>query len=239
MCRYVIGNPDIINFSKNTKNKFALDMKSKTISIWEQTINNPPLGYKEYFEAESNFLKKNLALNHTALDIGCGNGRSIEHMAPLVKNIIGIDNDNEAAIEAKEKLKTTSNVKIFFEDAEKTHFEDNYFDVVFMGLTFVNLGETKHNVLSEIRRILKKDGKFIFSVFSEDALETRLSTYQEYEGGYTIIDERKGTVRFNKDGATSEQFSKSEIETILNDSGFKIDEIIKGKIYYLISATKN
>ena len=93
-------------------------------------------------------------------------------------------------------------------------------------------------VLKEIKRILKDDGLFIFSVFNEDSLKIRIKTYSDYYGGYTILDEKKGLVRFDKDGGVSEHFSKNELTQILNKAGFCILSIKKDKLAYLIKVKK-
>src|SRR3989344_4482540 len=56
-------------------------MKSKTISEWEKLVKNPTEEYREYFDYEYEYLKNNLSKNILALDIGCGDGRTIKKLA--------------------------------------------------------------------------------------------------------------------------------------------------------------
>lgn len=214
-------------------------MKSKTIDIWEQTVKNPPKDYQEYFIAEERFLLSNISKDLIVLDVGCGAGRTMRKISPFVKKVIGVDNDPEAIKISKENLGNIDNAEVYLEDVEKTHFEDKIFDVIFIGLTFCNFSESKYKIISEIKRILKDDGKFIFSVFNENALSSREETYKFYEGGYTVINRSKGLVKFNKDNAISEQFNKDEIRDILNKTTFKIEETAKGKMFYIFSCIKN
>ncbi len=213
-------------------------MESRTIDIWEQTVANPPKEYEEYFTDEKEFLKQNISKKDIVLDIGCGTGRSIKELAHLVKKFIGIDNDKTAITVSKKYLKGVKNTETFFEDAEKIHFKDKSINVVFIGLTFCNFAKSKIKVLKEIKRILKDNGFFIFSVFNENSLKIRVKTYTEYYGGYTILNEKKGLVRFDEDGGVSEHFSKEEIAQILNKAGFSILNIKKDKLAYLIKAKK-
>ncbi len=213
-------------------------MKSKTVDIWEQTVQNPPKDYQGYFIAEKKFLKNNISRESIILDVGSGSGRTIKELASLVKKFIGIDNDPEAIKLSKETLKDIKNAEVYLEDVEKTHFNNKTFDIVFIGLTFCNFGESKFRVLSEIKRILKDNGKFIFSVFNENALPSREEAYKYYEGGYTIIDKEKGLVKFNKNNAISEQFSENEIKDILDKTDFEVLNLEKGKIYYILSCRK-
>lgn len=211
-------------------------MKSRTIYGWIKTTKNPPEGYKKAFDKEEEFLLENVPKDTIVLDVGCGFGRVIKLLAPQAKKIIGIDNDKKAIEDAKEYLKEFDNVEIFFEDAEKMHFEDKSFDVVLcVGATPVNFGETKKQIYSEIRRILKDKGLFLTSVYNEDALEDRLITYRNYyEGDFKI--KKNGTVIFGE--FISEQFTEKKIREILDEAGFEILEIIKEGIFYIIKTEK-
>lgn len=213
-------------------------MENKTFGNWSKTVENPSPEYKEYFFNEKKFLNKYLSKNSVALDVGCGDGRIMKTFASKVKEVIGIDNDFEAVLSAKKNLVNINNVNVFLEDAKKTHFNKTKFDVIFIGLTFSNFGNSKKKILAELKRILKDNGKLIFSVFNEDALVIREKEYNFYEGGYSVINRKKGKILFNKDGSTSEQFTKDEIKKLLNKAGFKELNISKGKLYYLISAKK-
>lgn len=212
-------------------------MKSKTIGDWMDIVNNPNKEFKEYFEAEENYLKSHVSKNMTALDIGCGNGRSMKPLAPFVKKFVGIDNDSNAVKAFMKNMKDVKNAEIFSDDAEKTHFKDQTFDVVFIGVTFCNFGNTKQRILSEIKRVLKDDGKFVFSVYGENALDVRKEMYDKINLGYKVTDKAKGTVLF-ADGGISEQFSKKDMEKILSEAGFEITDIVKGTFFYLITSKK-
>ena len=212
-------------------------MESKTINTWNNVVKNASESYKEYFKEEEKFLRNNISKKDVVLDIGCGTGRTILTISSISKKVIGIDNDEDAVQRGKENIKDLKNTEIFLEDAEKTHFGDNAFDIIFIGLTFVNFGETKFKILNEINRILKDNGKLIFSVYNENALEERLKIYKRDDKDLKI--EKNGKVIFSFGQETiSEQFSEEEITQILNESGFKISEIKKGGIFYLIKAQK-
>jgi 2-polyprenyl-6-hydroxyphenyl methylase/3-demethylubiquinone-9 3-methyltransferase len=211
-------------------------MKSRTFSGWTKTIENPPEGYKKAFDKEEEFLLENVPKDTIVLDVGCGFGRVMKLLAPQAKKIIGIDNDKKAIEDAKKYLKGFDNIEVFFEDAEKMHFEDKSFGVVLcVGATPVNFGETKKKIYSEIRRVLKNKGLFLTSVYNENALEDRLITYRNYyEGDFKI--KENGTVVFGE--FISEQYSKEKITKILKENGFEILEIIKEGIFYIIKTKK-
>lgn len=212
-------------------------MKSETINTWNRLVKNAPNCLKEYFVEEEKFLKNNIFKKDVVLDIGCGTGRTILIISPISKKIIGIDNDRNAFEEGKNNIKTLDNAEIYLEDAEEMHFEDKTFDIVFIGLSFVNFGESKFKILKGIKRILKDSGKLIFSVYNEEALEERLNMYKREDKNLKVDKEGKVTFSFGQE-TISEQFSKEEISKILINNSFKISKIIKGGIFYLIKSKK-
>lgn len=214
-------------------------MKSKTISEWEKLVKSPTKEYREYFNYEYEYLKKNLRKEVIALDIGCGDGRTIKKLAKYTKIFIGIDNDKQAVSDSKEFLKKIKNTEIMLEDAENTKFKEKTFDIIFTGLTFVNFNSSRERILKEIRRILKDEGKFILSIYNEKALKFREKAYTKVGAKYEIIDLKKGSVILKHGDALSEQFSKEEIKEILEKEDFEIEEIKEGKIYYIIKCKKH
>lgn len=210
-------------------------MKSKTILAWEKVKHNPTEDYKKSFDFENNFLIKNVAKNSILLDVGCGTGESIKLLSKICSKIIGIDNDKDSIKKCEHNLKGLTNVRIFLKDAEKISFKKNYFDfVICIGTTFCNFGESKDKILLEIRRVLKDNGIFIFSVYNENALDSRLKIYKKYWKNFSV---KEGGVVLT-DGVISEQFSKNEIAKILFKNNFKILEIVEGGLFYLVKSQK-
>jgi len=214
-------------------------MKSKTISEWEKLVKSPTKEYKEYFDYEYEYLKNNLSKNILALDIGCGDGRTIKKLAKYTKKFIGIDNDEIAVTDSKKFLGKISNTEIILEDAENTDFKDKTFDLIFTGLTFVNFNTSREKILKEIKRILNDEGKFIFSIYNEKALKFREKAYNKVNAKYDIINIKKSSVILKHGNVLSEQFTKEEIKEILDKNGFEIEEIREGKIYYIIKCKKH
>ncbi len=209
-------------------------MKSITSSDWEKVKKNPTESFKRFFIREKEFLEKNISENSLILDIGCGAGDIDKFLSDKVRKIVSIDNDKDALDKFKLNTKNNPNIEILFMDAENLRFGEETFDIIIMmGTTFCNLGNTKNKILSEIKRVLKVNGFFIFSIYNEDALDKRLEIYKKYWKGFQ---QKNGTI-FYKD-IISEQFSKEEITDILEDAGFRINEITKGEIFYLIKASK-
>lgn len=211
-------------------------MKNQIIEQWEKVMENPTESYKKSFEFEKEFLIDNVPKNSILLDIGCGTGNFIKYLAQFSKKIIGIDNDKNALNKCKNNIYNLDNARIISADAEKIPFADNYFNIIIcMGTTFGNFGETKYKILSEIKRVLRNKGLFIFSIYNEDALEERMIIYKKY--WKRVIDKGNGKVII--DGVLSEQFSESEIKEILKKAEFEIIKMEKKGLFYIIKTQIN
>lgn len=114
----------------------------------------------EYLDGdpETIFKTKLLSLagkNKIALDAGCGDGKFAFQIAKYFLSITGIDLSKKLLEIARRKQKTLKikNITFEFQDASKTSFPDNFFDVIFS-----RRGPTP---FSEFYRLLKLGGYFI------------------------------------------------------------------------------
>lgn len=97
------------------------------------------------------------------LDIGTGNGYVLSEVCKLLKNIlekemVGVDLSKEMVKEAQNRNNGLSQIKIIQGDNYELPFADNYFDVV------TNKLATNFS-FSEVFRVLKKGGLFIFKEY--------------------------------------------------------------------------
>ena len=108
-------------------------------------------------------------LNPTAniLDLGCGNGRNLIHLSKEYGSRgIGCDISEVAIKQAKERAGGLP-LKFFVAGlAEKFEMPDNSFDIVLdmMASHYLKTGERK-TLISEIARVLKPDGWFLYKTF--------------------------------------------------------------------------
>jgi ubiquinone/menaquinone biosynthesis C-methylase UbiE len=209
--------------------------KTTNIEWWKKVLTNTPESYKKWFEKEREFLRKNIKKDSRVLEVGCGEGRSLNYIMDITKNIIGIDNSQKAIEDAKDNLK---GIKFQVADGRKLPFEDNSFDFVICMTTPANFGDKKQEFYAEMKRVVKKEGQILLSVFNEDAMEERLKLYKQVKtpikkivGGRVIFED-------SVDVEFSEQFSKKELEEIFKEAGLKITEITKEGIGYFCKLTK-
>jgi 2-polyprenyl-6-hydroxyphenyl methylase/3-demethylubiquinone-9 3-methyltransferase len=206
-----------------------------TIEFYNKLIEVFP-EFKEWTKQEIIEIKKFLKNDSIVLDVGCGWGREIKELAPFCKKIIGIDNDAKEIKIAKSYLKDIPNLELHTQDAKNTSFPDKSFDIIIcVGNTFGNLGDDKEAVLREIKRLIKKNGKILISVYSEGAKSKRIKAYESI--GLKIKTIKNGKIIF-EDGLISEEFSKDELKKIFEKFQLKVRFIDIGKIAVLCVVSK-
>jgi len=96
------------------------------------------------------------------LDVGCGGGLACEFLAKLGANVSGIDLSINSIKAAQEHAKN-SNLEINYQCgvAENLPYNENTFDIVLCFDVLEHVADLKI-VISEIYRVLKKDGIFLF-----------------------------------------------------------------------------
>ncbi|PKM91833.1 hypothetical protein CVU82_01340 [Candidatus Falkowbacteria bacterium HGW-Falkowbacteria-1] len=153
------------------------------------------LFYYSYIQPVIDYIEKKE--NFTILDAGCGDG-FVESMLGDKNKIYGVDY-SERAIKFAKLFNEESKSKTFScQSISDLDFSGDYFDLI------VNLAVFEHirpdvcgDVLKELNRVIKGDGKLIMAV---------------------------PTKNLPKPGKHYRHFCYDEIETLLKDNGFFIDE---------------
>lgn len=123
--------------------------------------------YNKYLEGGDTYQAKVIAPNllrvlnikkgETVLDLACGQG----YFSRLVKeaggNVLGVDLSKELISLARQKF---SDISFEVAPASDTKLKKESFDTVFTVLAFENI-KNIDEVVSEIKRVLKKQGKFV------------------------------------------------------------------------------
>jgi len=204
--------------------------------FFEKWIRDAAPEIKDWFQKEIEYLQNNIKPNSKILDVGCGFGRHIQILASFSKKIIGIDNDEIMIRKAEQNLSNFDNVKLLLQEAGKLSFTDNSFDyVICMTNTFGNFPNIRLDVLREMKRVCKKGGKIIISVYSERALEIRKKDYEKV--GLHITKFENGII-YTEEGLISEQFTKPQLEELFNSFGLETKIIALNPISYVCEAIK-
>lgn len=104
----------------------------------------------------------------SALDYGCGAGRSTRFLKRLGFNTVGVDVSREMLEEARSKDRLGEYHHI---PSGHLSFEDSSFDLVFSSFVFLEVSriEEIEGILKEMKRVLRNDGIIIFVTASMEA----------------------------------------------------------------------
>lgn len=120
---------------------------------------------RKYWWRDLNFIRKYLKSEGKVLDFGCGNGRLVDFLKETNLEYVGVDTSEKLVEIAKREYPTKSFLQIA--DEKTLPFGDEEFDMVFAIAVFHHFTpKMTDNALSEIRRVLKKDGILILTIWN-------------------------------------------------------------------------
>jgi ubiquinone/menaquinone biosynthesis C-methylase UbiE len=116
------------------------------------------------------------SIGKTALDYGCGAGRSTRFLKELGLDCIGVDINPQMIQAAKEKDKEG---KYELLNQSKLPFEDNSFDLVFQAFVSIELPSLTilKEVFAEISRVMKKTGTAIMITASPEGCKGEWASF--------------------------------------------------------------
>jgi len=145
------------------------------------------------------------------LEIGCGIGRLLEHMAPQFCELFGVDISGEMIRQGRERLAHLPKVMLVEIDGEgNLPFEDGMFDFCYSFITFHHIPEKRIvlRYIEETRRVLRPGGIFRFHLFAR------------FEGAWQVIREQLT----KKDTWRGCKFTVPEITSATQRAGFDVLE---------------
>jgi ubiquinone/menaquinone biosynthesis C-methylase UbiE len=100
------------------------------------------------------------------LDLGCGTGRLLDHLAAHVPDLFGIGCDLSSEMIRQARLSKQHTRLIFVQgNAETMPFANEQFDAVFNTISFLHYPDPMA-VLAEVRRVLQPNGRFYLVDFT-------------------------------------------------------------------------
>jgi ubiquinone/menaquinone biosynthesis C-methylase UbiE len=120
---------------------------------------------RKYWWRDLNFIRKYLKSEGKVLDFGCGNGRLVDFLKETNLEYVGVDASEKLIEIAKREYPKESFLQI--ENEKALPFKDAEFDMVFSIAVFHHFTpKMTDNALREIKRVLKKDGILILTIWN-------------------------------------------------------------------------
>ena len=150
------------------------------------------------------------------LDFGCGNGQHSLKIAKICKSTTAFDNDRKSLDLAinEARRKGIENIKFLKHDGErKLPFKTNEFDCVLFIDVLEHL-KNRNQALSEIHRVLKKEGNLLITVPNVDTSWKKL--------------QKKHGLFYYTDPDHKIEFTRQQIENLLKIKNFTIKKVALG-----------
>ncbi len=211
-------------------------LKEKSVKLLQQLRNvfyQSP-GIKEFFYKENEVLMKNLTPDSVVLDVGCGFGTHVVMLSKYCKEVFGIDHSEAILKKCRKNVEGIRNVKILKMNAYQMDFPDNHFDETFSLFNTLGIMHKPIEALREMKRVTKKGGRLVFSLYNPNSIEERIEFYKK-----AALDDAHAEGLVIKSG--SDFFSNTYTEKEVQALGKEIDmEIIihETKIGHICEAVK-
>ncbi len=201
---------------------------------------NQTEGIREYMELEEEFILKNFQGADSVLDVGCGEGRYLRKLAPIVGNITGIDFSEQLVTLAKQSTSTFNNVTILAGRAE--HLTTLVRETFTYGLlawnTIGNIPQPLHKPIFEnLAKVVKK--KVFISTYqcNQEVMDERLRYYAKTDFKVESIDGNRVILEGGLHHANAYPFSY--FQELLEAAGFSMETHDLGFVGVMIEGTKN
>ena len=149
--------------------------------------------------------------------------------------VIGVDFSEPMMEVARKKAlkKSINNIRFVYGDVAELPFPSNHFDSIGIGFAFRNLTYKNPNTrkyLSEILRVLKKNGRFVIVETSQPENMLMRKLYHFYMKNFVAIvggflSGHRAAYRYLAHSARN-YYNPLEVETLLNEAGFAKTEHI-------------
>jgi len=191
---------------------------SRLATIYDKVMSH--VNYKMWAEYINNLFQFSDIKVSTILDISCGTGKHIMFLNKKQRKIVGADISFPMLIAAREN--NHKSINLVANDAQITAFKNESFDTVLMMYDSINYmlkDKQVDRLLTEIHRVLKPGGIFIFDFVTKEGLKDCYDDYYESDSWDGLAYERHSW--FSKKGKTQH----NEFLFLFNGESFKESHI--------------
>lgn len=187
------------------------------------------------------FFKKHAKKSGTAIDFGCGTGKSFEYIAPLFKQVVAVDISRELLNQSRKR--PFSNIKFKQADLTTKKLTLPKADFAFCcNVAMLPEIEKTHAMIRNVNRSLKPGASALFVLPSLDSVlysswrlievykreGISLEKIPESEFGYFKANKRRlveGIIYI--DNVPTKHFMRTELDVVFADAGFKLTAVEK------------
>jgi len=159
------------------------------------------------------------------VDLGCGIGRVVRHVAPHCKEVIGVDISEEMIAKGTEYLSDCKNARLIrTEGSDLKAFEPESIDLLYSLLVLIHVDRRSfYRYLREMKRVIKPDGMVFLqfqNILSEEGI-TKFEGVLDMDIEYPL-----------------EFYTLEELKTYCERQGFEVINHYTHKEYIFLSAIK-
>ncbi len=162
-CFYLYPFPSQKQLHEAYNIEYYSDSDEKFIPIIEKLIG-------VFRQLRANRLVKNISKNANILDIGCGNGKFLNHLNKINDYKL---HGTELEGKSSERASKIKNINLFIGNLKDAEFENNYFNAISLFHVFEHL-QDPNNDLKIIKNILKSGGYLTISIPNIDSWQARV-----------------------------------------------------------------
>lgn len=141
------------------------------------------------------------------VDLGCGTGFFTNILASKYQHVSGVDLSTKMLEFAESK--SIQNIQWIEADAYKLPFKNNSIDLIYSNL-MIQWCDPLSDLLTEITRVLKPGGLFIFSTLIDGTLHELKSSWKQ-------VDDEPHVIDFYEEGNLVQIFEESNFKLLEND----------------------
>ena len=185
---------------------------------------NQTEGIREYMELEEEFILKTFKGVNNVLDVGCGEGRYLRKLAPIVGKITGLDFSEQLVALAQDSTSTLDNVTIILGSAEHlpTLVQETFTYGFLAWNTIGNIPQELHQCIFEnLAKVI--ENKVFISTFkcNPEVMDERLRYYAKTDFKVESIDGNQVILEGGLHCANA--YPLSYFQALLESTGFSME----------------
>ncbi len=202
--QYLMDNEPLLKQDLVHAENLVLARKEKTVQFFDHIASRWDLLKREIlgnFDVNEAVIQA-MPRSHVVVDLGCGTGELVERLQSIAGHVIGVDSSSKMIELARNRVyPNKERVDLRLGELEHLPLKDDEVDCAVVSMVLHHIA-TPNRFVSEVGRVMKKNGTLVIVDFDKHHDESLRQTYGDRWLG----------------------FSKDEILGFLNPNGFRMIE---------------